>query len=199
MEIIQTIVQILQYIFYILKVTLDLFLQFCNYIKLNEYIIPFFIKLFVLTIICSLVYATIFVVRQWIKSTFKKSVLTQEVYLRVQKIASYTILAIGSMIALQNIGIQVTPIITLLGIIGVALGYALRDFISDIIAGLLILTYQPFKINDYIKIKVWQGKIVDISIRCTTLQEDNMLILVPNSILYTRTVAIILQNTNEKK
>jgi small conductance mechanosensitive channel len=169
------------------------FVQFCDYIKINEYIIPFCIKLCILSIITTLIYSTTFIVRQWIKAACQSTTINKDTYNRIQKGAYYSIVILGIMIALQNLGIQLTPIITLLGIVGVAIGYALKEFIANIIAGLLILTYQPFKTNDYIKIKDWQGKVIAINIRYTTLQEDGMIILIPNSILYLSTVAIIQQ------
>jgi len=191
MTLAQSIVQILGLMLDLLKIIWHNFVQFCDYIKINEYIVPFCIKLFIVTLIGSIIYSITFMVRQWIKTTCQTADIKQENYNRIQKGAYYTIVLIGSMILLQNIGIQLTPIITLLGIIGVALGYALKDFVANIIAGILLITYPPFKINDYIKIKDWQGKVIDINIRVTTLQEGNTTVFVPNSILFTSTFAII--------
>lgn len=182
----QTIVHGLQYLW-------QEFVQFCVYIKIDDYIIPFIIKLFAIGIIAMLIYSLRSLASAWIKALCKNSTMQPETYHRIQHGVSYTILGLGIMIGLQNIGIQLTPVITLLGIIGVALGYALKDLIANIIAGVLILSYQPFKLGDYIKIKDWQGTVVAITIRYTTLQEDSMLIFVPNSILYTATFAIVKQ------
>ena len=191
MTLAQSIVQIVSLLLDGLIMLWHGFVRFCDYIKINEYIVPFFIKLFILALVASVVYSTTCIVRQWIKTTCKTNNINKDAYNRIQSGAYYIIIAIGIMIALQNLGVQLTPIITLLGIVGVALGYALKDFISNIIAGLLILTYHPFKINDYLKIKDWQGKVIAINVRYTTLQEDNMIIFIPNSILYISTVAII--------
>lgn len=191
MTLAQSIVQILSLLYTGLTILWHNFLLFCDYIKINEYIIPFCIKIFVLSLVVTTIYSTTLIVRQWIKTTCKTSNINQDTYNRIQKGAYYSIVALGIMIALQNLGVELTPVITLLGIVGVALGYALKDFISNIIAGILILTYQPFKLNDYIKIKDWQGKVIAINIRYTTLEEDNMIIFIPNSILYISTVAIV--------
>lgn len=175
------------------------FLQFCNYIKINEYIIPFFIKIFILTLLVVTIYATTLIIKKWIKTVCKNNNINQETYNNIQKSAYYTIIGLGCLLGLQNLGVQLTPIITLLGIVGVALGYALKDFISNIIAGLLILTYQPFKINDFLKIKDWQGKVIAINMRYTTIQEEGMIVFIPNSILYISTIAIVQSKKAEQK
>lgn len=191
MTLIRSIAQLLLSIYHGAVIAWHHFVQFCDYIKINEYIIPFFIKAFILAVIAITMYSTAYIVKQWIKAACQSHNLNQDTYNRIQKGAYYTIIGLGGMIVLQNLGVQLTPIITLLGIVGVALGYALKDFISNIIAGLLIITYQPFKLNDYLKIKDWQGKVIAINIRYTTLQEDNMTIFIPNSILYISTIAIV--------
>lgn len=198
MTLAQSIVQILSLLLQGLTILWHNFVQFCDYIKINEYIIPFFIKLFILAVVATSIYSITFIVRQWIKTTCKTNNINQETYNRIQKGAYYTIISLGCMIGLQNLGVELTPIITLLGIVGVALGYALKDFISNIIAGLLIITNQPFKINDYLKIKDWQGKVIAINVRYTTLQEDNMIIFIPNSILYISTIAIVQPKNPEQ-
>lgn len=199
MTLAQSIVQIISLLLNGLTMLWHSIVRFCDYIKINEYIIPFAIKLFILAIVATTIYSTTIIVSQWIKAACKTTNINPDTYNRIQKGAYYTIVILGFMIALQNLGVQLTPIITLLGIVGVALGYALKDFISNIIAGLLILTYQQIKINDYIKIKDWQGKIIAINISYTTLQEDNMIIFIPNSILYISTVAIIQVKPLDKK
>ena len=72
----------------------------------------------------------------------------------------------------------------------------MKDMISNIIAGMLIMAYQQFKVGDEIKIKDWQGKVIDINIRYTTLQTEEMTVFVPNSVLYSTTVAIIKPKNN---
>lgn len=193
MTIVQLFVKAVQELWNITKITTLYFIEFCNYIKVGEYVIPFAIKATISAALISITYAIIVLVRKWIKHVFKSSSLSGDAYLRTQKTAYYSILLIGGMIVLQNLGVQLTPIITLLGIIGVALGYALKDFISNIIAGLFIVVHQPFKLHDEIKIKDWQGKIIDITIRYTALRDGNSIIYIPNSILYTTTVAIVIQ------
>ena len=47
-----------------------------------------------------------------------------------------------------------------------------------------LLQYAEQKINDEIKIKDWQGKVIDINIRYTTIETEDMTVFIPNSVLY---------------
>lgn len=178
-------------LFVILQTVFHSLVDLLNYFKIHEYVIPFSIQLVMLGIITILIYALIIMTRKSLKNLCRKAELDAHTCQLLQRGAHYFIIVIGSMLALQNLGIQITPIITALGIFSVALSYALKDFISNIIAGLLLISYPHFKINDYIKLKDWQGKVVDINIRYTTLQEDDMIIFVPSFVVYTTTVAIV--------
>lgn len=57
----------------------------------------------------------------------------------------YVILIIGILTGLSTMGVSVAPIIAGLGLGGFALGFALRDALSNLLAGVLIIVYHPFK------------------------------------------------------
>lgn len=107
------------------------------------------------------------------------------------KIVKYSINSLGIVFALQNIGVDVSALVAALGISGVALSFGMKDTVSNIIAGILIMLYKQFKVGDYLKIKDWEGEVIDINIRYTTLKTDISTVFIPNSILYSMTMAII--------
>jgi len=127
------------------------------------------------------------------KNVCKRRNIDHHTCMILKKTIRYSITALAIILALQNTGVEVSPLIAALGISGVALSFGMKDTISNIIAGILIMVYQQFKVGDHIKIKDWQGKVIDINIRYTTLHTDDMTVFVPNSVLYTTTVAIIHQ------
>ncbi|MEG6586387.1 mechanosensitive ion channel family protein [Dendrosporobacter sp. 1207_IL3150] len=88
----------------------------------------------------------------------------------------------GILIILQTLGISVTPILTALGVGGLAVALALQDTLSNVFSGLHILLAKPIQTGDYIKLEAGQeGHVVDISWRNTTIQTlGNSLIIVPN-------------------
>ncbi|MFC7543286.1 mechanosensitive ion channel family protein [Siccirubricoccus deserti] len=70
----------------------------------------------------------------------------------------------------------------LLGIGGVAIGFAFRDVLQNLLAGVLILLTRPFRIGDQIRHGEQEGTVEDIWIRATVLRTyDNRRILIPNA------------------
>ena len=107
------------------------------------------------------------------------------------------VLIIGIIYALASLGIDVSAIIAGLGWTGFALGFALKDILSNFISGILILLYNTFKVGDYIQIDKYEGTVVDITLRYTTIKKDGKDILVPNSFLFSKPISISLESNNE--
>ena len=79
------------------------------------------------------------------------------------------------------IGIPSTSIITLLGSAGVAIGLAMQGGLSNIVGGIIILVFKPFKVGDFIDTHSDSGTVKGISIFYTTLvTPDNKIISIPN-------------------
>ena len=108
----------------------------------------------------------------------------------LQTVSKYIIFALYTALILENLHIQIGPIIATFGITSIGIGFALKDIISNIMAGILILFYQPFTINDEISTKSYQGKVVNIDLRFTTLENKSELILIPNTVIYSNIVSI---------
>ena len=64
--------------------------------------------------------------------------------------AKIALITLGAVTALGNLGVDVSAIVVGLGLTGFALGFALRDTISNLLAGVLILLYSPFEIGNRI-------------------------------------------------
>lgn len=112
----------------------------------------------------------------------------------LSKIVRYVLTILGITIALQNLGVEVGVLLTAFGVTGIVLSYGMKDIVANFIASILILGYKHIKINDYIKIKDWEGQVMDINLRYTTLRTNDMTVFVPNIVLYTETVAILHKN-----
>ena len=107
--------------------------------------------------------------------------------------SSITMLIFGLVTALGTLGINVSAIVAGLGLTGFALGFALKDTISNLLSGILILLYQPFKIRDRIKVSGYEGMVSSIDLRYTMLDSDGDKILIPNSKLFTDPITVINQ------
>lgn len=93
-----------------------------------------------------------------------------------------TILIIGVLIALSQMGISLGPLLAGIGVVGFIIGFALQDTLSNFAAGLLILVYRPFDVEDIIESGGVLGKVNDMSLVNTTLLTfDNQTIIIPNN------------------
>ncbi|MDL2224530.1 mechanosensitive ion channel family protein [Bacteroidales bacterium OttesenSCG-928-M06] len=88
---------------------------------------------------------------------------------------------IGIVMALSNVGVNISALIGTLGIGGIAFALAAQDTIKNIFGAFTILTDQPFNIGDVIQIDGYEGTIIDVGIRSTKMRNhDNRLITFPN-------------------
>jgi small conductance mechanosensitive channel len=107
----------------------------------------------------------------------------------IKQIAYYTVWALGLIVATSALGFDPQALATGLGLTGVALGFALKDILSNFVAGILILTMRPFEIGDQIVIGDTEGGVERINLRATQIRTyDGRAVLVPNGELFTSRV-----------
>jgi len=103
----------------------------------------------------------------------------------------YTAVVVGSITGLGTMGVDVSALIAGLGLSGFALGFALRDAVSNLIAGVLILLYQPYRYGDKIIVAGNTGIVTDINFRYTVLAGDGETIIhVPNGAMFSNSVTV---------
>ena len=86
---------------------------------------------------------------------------------------------------------QPAQLIQLLGISGVAIGFAFRDILQNFLAGILILLTEPFQIGDQIVVSGFEGTVEEIQTRATTIRTyDGRRVVIPNSNLFTESVTV---------
>ncbi len=107
------------------------------------------------------------------------------------KAMNFLIIGIGAITALGTLGINVNAMVAGLGLGGFALGFALKDALSNLLSGALILIYHPFKTGDTITVTGCQGIVLEINLRYTILQGDNKIFLIPNSSLFTNNIEVL--------
>ncbi len=90
---------------------------------------------------------------------------------------------VGILIILNTLGISITPIITALGVGGLAMALALQDTLSNLFAGVHIMAEQTIRVGDYIRLETGQeGQVEDISWRTTRIRmPPNNMVIVPNN------------------
>ncbi|OYD91551.1 mechanosensitive ion channel protein MscS [Nostoc sp. 'Peltigera membranacea cyanobiont' 210A] len=109
------------------------------------------------------------------------------------RLAQGLTILIGLFIALSIVipTFQAGDLVQLLGISGVAIGFAFRDILQNFLAGILILLTEPFQIDDQIVFKGFEGTVENIETRATTIRTyDGRRIVIPNSELFTNSVTV---------
>lgn len=105
--------------------------------------------------------------------------------------SSITLIVFGVITALGTLGVDVSALVAGLGLTGFAIGFALKDTISNLLSGVLILLYRPFEIGNRIKIAGYEGTVVSIDLRYTELNFEEHKILIPNSKLFTDPITVL--------
>ena len=111
------------------------------------------------------------------------------VVLLLSRLYYYGVLTFGFITALGTAGINVGALVAGLGLTGFALGFALKDVLSNFVSGIMLLAYRPFHIGDVIEMGEFLGRIETIRIRDTLVRTgDGRLIVIPNTKLITEVV-----------
>ncbi len=122
------------------------------------------------------------ITRLFINYVERKAVSVQSTGL-LNAIIKIAIYVIGFIIVLNIFGVSIAPLITALGIGGLAIGLALRDTLENLFAGIHIMTEKTIRVGDFIRLETGQeGYVEDISWRTTRIRMiPNNMIIIPNS------------------
>ncbi len=104
---------------------------------------------------------------------------------------------IGAVLALSKLGFDVGALVAGLGLTGFALGFALKDAISNLIAGIMIVLYKPIKLGNKIDITGSKGTVVDLNLRYITVKDEGVTHLVPNSLFLNNKVPLLMKISND--
>jgi small-conductance mechanosensitive channel len=140
----------------------------------------------VLILIISIVAISIFnlLIDSWGKKFTEKtkSDMDDQLLLLFHRFVKVLLFILAFLFILQRWGIQVGPLLASLGIAGIAIGFALKDSLSNIIGGIQLIVDKTFCVGDKIEMEDGTlGVVKDISLRSTRIRTyDNELIIVPN-------------------
>jgi small-conductance mechanosensitive channel len=94
-----------------------------------------------------------------------------------------TVLVIGGLVLLSSLGIAITPILTALGVGGLAIALALQDTLANLFAGIHLLADRPIRVGDYVRLSAEnvEGHVLDVGWRSTRIRMlQNNVVVVPN-------------------
>ena len=113
----------------------------------------------------------------------------------INRTVRFIVVALGIVLALDLLGLNIAPLLAGAGVMGLALSLAAKDTLSNLIAGVLLIMDRPFKVGD--RIELWTapnetgtwGDVIEIGLRATKIRNpDNLVIVVPNSQIMLRDI-----------
>lgn len=109
--------------------------------------------------------------------------------LLIGRLVYFAILVIAALWILNLWGSGITPLLTLLGVVGLTVSLALQDVLRNLFAGFYMLIERPFMIGDVIEVSGTQGAVESIELRLTVLTTlDGLRVTVPNATVFTAVV-----------
>lgn len=118
---------------------------------------------------------------RFLGGALKKFRLEPPVRSLLERVTHLLVLGLFGIMALQNLGVQLLPLLAGLGIAGAGVALAMQGVLGNLIAGLTIIFSQPFRVGDYISIVREEGVVLDIDLFNTTLgHPDLSRVVIPN-------------------
>jgi small-conductance mechanosensitive channel len=143
-------------------------------------ITPASLIVFTLIVLAS-VFVTRFFTRVVIDRILKKFNLKDGIRYTLRRLTEYTCILIGIIVAFQFVGIDLSGLTVIFGLLSVGIGFGLQNVTANFVAGLVLLFERPIKIGDRITIGDVEGDVEEISMRATKIRTlNNISIIVPN-------------------
>jgi small conductance mechanosensitive channel len=156
---------------------------------LNTYVIPWGTKIIMALLV--------FIIGRWIakmltralKGLMERGGVDQMLISFLGNIAYAALLAVVVLAALEQLGVNTTSALAILGAAGLAVGLALKDSLSSFAAGVMLIIFRPFKLGDFVEAGGVSGVVEEIRIFHTVLKSgDNREITMPNAQIYSGTI-----------
>lgn len=153
-----------------------------QYVKIYAYILQNGMDILAAVLIFVIGRWVIRVITNVIEKIMHKSKIDLMLISFTKNIVYFSLLIVVIMAALNKLGVQTTSVIAVLGAAGLAVGLALQGSLSNFAAGVMIIIFRPFEINDTIETSGAIGKVSEIQIFTTVLtSSDDKKIIIPNA------------------
>jgi len=126
-----------------------------------------------------------FMIGRWlgkvIERTLERRQLEPPVRLLITRVVRLIVLIFALVLAAQNLGVEVMPLVAGIGVAGVGLGLAMQGVLGNLVAGLTIIFTRPFRVGEYIDLLGEEGQVASIDLFATTLAHpDRSRVVIPN-------------------
>ena len=117
----------------------------------------------------------------------------------LRNIAYAAMLVIVMVAALQSLGVPTTSVMAVLGAAGLAIGLALKDSLSNIASGVMLIAQRPFHVGDFVQAAGIEGTIEQVRVFQTRMRTvDNRSVIIPNSLITTAPIINFTANTKRR-
>ncbi len=158
--------------------------------ELGAYAVDFIANLVIALVVFLVFYVIWHIINRFLRPLLLRGNTDETTISFFETVLKYLVLGLGIIVALDSIGIQTAGIIASLGIAGLTIGFAAKDALSNLIAGLLIFFDRPFVIGDLVEIDGQYGIVEKITLRSTRIvTRDGKMLAVPNIEVINKTVA----------
>lgn len=132
-----------------------------------------------------LILVIFFVISKLLRRILRKRFLThlaEGLQFVILRMVHYGLMILGFLLAINIVGIQMTSLAVIFGLLGVGLAFGLQNITSNFVSGIILLFERPVNVGDYIEVSNVVGRVVSINMRSTTIiTVDNITLIVPNS------------------
>jgi small-conductance mechanosensitive channel len=150
--------------------------------KLNETSVTPASLLMVLVVVFAFFIISRIINRGLLRRVLHKTKIDPGIQYTMLRVSHYLVMIIGIIVAFQFVGIDLTGLAVIFGLLSVGIGFGLQNVTSNFVAGLILLFERPIKIGDRITVGDTEGDVVAIRMRATTIRSlRNISIIVPNS------------------
>lgn len=156
---------------------------------INEYILPWSYKLLIAIIVFIVGRILVKVVIGAVRGVMGRA-KTDEILINfVSSILQMLLMLVVAVVALDQLGVDTTSLVALVGAAGLAVGLALKDSLQNFAAGVMLVLFRPFKTGDFVEIAGVSGIVEKITIFSTLVRTgDNKEVIVPNGAIYSDTI-----------
>ena len=122
---------------------------------------------------------------------------TFKIYKLMGSTSNIVLIIMGIVTALGTLGIDVSAIVASLGLTGFAIGFAFKDALSNYLVEIMVILYKPYDIGDIVNITGCEGKITEIDLRYTTIENESEIHMVTNSVCLSKSITKYKSSKNK--
>ena len=148
----------------------------------------------ILGLVVFIAFVLLAVAVRWLVERFSQRYqYARNIGLVLGRLAQAVVLIFGLLVAATVVApsFHTADLIKVLGIGGIAIGFAFRDILQNFLAGIILLLHEPFRLGDQIKIDEFEGTVEAIESRATLIKTyDSRRVVIPNAEVFTRSLTV---------